>query len=203
MDLISKLKNTNLPIVTKIDDIRKCITDNSSLVLKAEPGAGKTTIVPLVLLDLIPDTKKILLLEPRRLAVRNAAGRMAELLNEELGKTVGYRIRNETKVSHSTRIEVITEGILTRMLQSDPELPDIGLIIFDEFHERSLDADLGLAFSYEVQQTLREDLKLLVMSATLDTNRIAKLLNNSPTIECEGRCFPVEIQHLPPKQNFD
>ncbi len=203
MALISKLKKTNLPIVTRIDDIRQSITENSNLVLKAEPGAGKTTIVPLALLDLVPETKKILLLEPRRLAARNAAGRMAELLDEVPGKTVGYRIRNETKVSPTTRIEVITEGILTRMLQSDPELPNVGLIIFDEFHERSLDADLGLAFSFEVQQTLREDLKLLVMSATLDTSRISQLLNQSPTIECEGRCFPVNIDYLPPKQNFD
>jgi ATP-dependent helicase HrpB len=203
MDLISKLKKTDLPIVTKIDEIRQSITNNSNLVLKAEPGAGKTTIVPLALLDIIADTKKILLLEPRRLAVRNAAGRMAELLDQELGNTVGYRIKNETKVSTSTRIEVITEGILTRMLQGDPELPEVGLIIFDEFHERSLDADLGLAFSFEVQQTLREDLKLLVMSATLDTKRISNLLNDSATIECEGRCFPVEINYLPPKQNFD
>jgi len=203
MDLVQKLKDTHLPIVSKIDDIREIVSNNPNLILQAEPGAGKTTIVPLALLDLIPQSQKILLLEPRRLAVRNAAARMAQLLNEDLGQTIGYRIRNETKVSHNSRIEVITEGILTRMLQSDPELPDIGLIIFDEFHERSLDADLGLAFSFEVQQTLREDLKLLVMSATLDTNRIAKLLNDAPTIECEGRCFPVEIQYLPPKQNFN
>lgn len=203
MDLINKLKKTNLPIVTQIDNVRQSMIENPNLLLKAEPGAGKTTIVPLILLDLLPDTKKILLLEPRRLAVRNAAARMAELLGEELGKTIGYRIRNKTEVSTDTRIEVITEGILTRMLQSDPELPDIGLIIFDEFHERSLDADLGLAFSFEVQQTLRDDLKLLVMSATLDTKRIAGLLDNSPTIECAGRCFPVKINHIPPKQNFD
>ncbi len=203
IDLIARLKNSNLPIVNQIDNIRKAILENSNLVLQAEPGAGKTTLVPLILLDIISSDKKILILEPRRLAARNAAIRMAQLIGESVGETVGYRIRSEIKISSKTRIEVITEGILTRMLQSDPELEDIGLIIFDEFHERSLDADLGLAFSIEVQQTLREDLKLIVMSATLDTDIVAKLLDDAPIIKSEGRCFPVEIKYLPPKANLD
>lgn len=198
-----KLKQTGLPIVDQLDNICSILSKQNNLVLQAEPGAGKTTLVPLALLDIIPEDKKILILEPRRLAARNAAVRMAELLNETVGNTVGYRIRNEVKVSIKTRVEVITEGILTRMLQSDPELEKVGLIIFDEFHERSLDADLGLAFLIEVQQSLREDLKILVMSATLDTTAVAKLLNDAPIINCEGRCFPVEIEYLPTKTKFD
>jgi len=202
-DINNKLKQTGLPIVDQLDNIGSVLSKQNNLVLQAEPGAGKTTLVPLALLDIISEDKKIIILEPRRLAARNAAVRMAELLDETVGKTVGYRIRNEVKVSAKTRIEVITEGILTRMLQSDPELGEVGLIIFDEFHERSLDADLGLAFSIEVQQSLREDLKILVMSATLDTASVAKLLDDAPIINCEGRCFPVEIEYLPTKTKFD
>jgi len=198
-----KLKQTGLPIVERLDDICSILSTQNNLVLQAEPGAGKTTIVPLALLDVIPENQKIIILEPRRLAARNAAVRMAELLNEQVGATVGYRIRNEIRVSAKTRIEVITEGILTRMLQSDPELQGVGLVIFDEFHERSLDADLGLACSIEVQQSLRDDLKLLVMSATLDTSAVAKLLGNAPIINCEGRCYPVEVEYLPGKSKFD
>lgn len=198
-----KLKQTGLPIVHQLGDICSVLSKQNNLVLQAEPGAGKTTLVPLALLDVISNNQKIIILEPRRLAARNAAVRMAELLNEQVGGTVGYRIRNEIKVSAKTRIEVITEGILTRMLQSDPELQGVGLVIFDEFHERSLDADLGLAFSIEVQQNLRYDLKLLVMSATLDTDAVAKLLGNAPIINCEGRCYPVEIEYQPGKSKFD
>ncbi len=202
-DINRKIKKTNLPIVEQLDNICWALSKQNNLVLQAEPGAGKTTLVPLALLDTISKNKKIIILEPRRLAARNAAVRMAELLNEPVGVTVGYRIRNEIKVSAKTRIEVITEGILIRMLQSDPELENVGLVIFDEFHERSLDADLGLAFSIEVQQSLRDDLKLLIMSATLDTVAVAKLLGNAPVINSEGRCYPVEIEYLPGKSKFD
>jgi len=192
-----------LPILEVIDELCAKFCNNQNIVLEAAPGAGKTSIVPLYLLKEIASTQKILLLEPRRLAARNAAVRLAELLGEPVGNTVGFRIRNETLVSDSTRIEVITEGILVRMLQSDPELADVGLIIFDEFHERSLESDLGLAFSLEVQQTLRDDLKLLVMSATLEIDSIASLLNNAPQIKSEGRSFPVDIDYMPPRKNSD
>lgn len=203
IEKFKKLKQTGLPIVDKLDRVCSVLSKQNNLVLQAEPGAGKTTLVPLALLDVISEEKKIIILEPRRLAARNAAVRMAELLGEQVGGIVGYRIRNDVKVSHKTRIEVITEGILTRMLQSDPELKDVGLVIFDEFHERSLDADLGLAFSIEVQQNLRDDLKLLVMSATLDTKAVAKLLDNAPIINCEGRSYSVVVEYLPTKSKFD
>lgn len=201
--LITRLKNTGLPIVEQIDNIRNRVACEPNLVLQAEPGAGKTTIVPLALLATLAANKKILILEPRRLAARNAASRMASLLGETVGQTVGFRIRNETKVSPVTKIEVITEGILTRMLQTDPELAEVEIIIFDEFHERSLDADLGLAFSLEVQQNLREDLKLIIMSATLDVKNISRLLNNAPVIQVEGRTYPVSLEHISLKQNQD
>ena len=203
MNILDTLKQTGLPIVEKLEAITSALNNHSNLVLEAEPGAGKTTLVPLAVLDCIAADKKIIILEPRRLAARNAAVRMSELLQQSVGTSIGYRIRNESKVSKQTRIEVVTEGILIRMLQSDPELAEVGLIIFDEFHERSLDADLGLAFSLEVQQTLRVDLKLLVMSATLDTDAISKLMDDAPIIKSEGRCFPVSIQYLPPKNNLD
>ncbi|WP_168204156.1 ATP-dependent helicase HrpB [Aliikangiella coralliicola] len=201
--LQNKLVNLDLPIVEHLDGISKNFLSHANLVLQAEPGAGKTTVVPLALLNHIPKNQKILILEPRRLAARNAAERMADILGEKVGHTVGYRIRNESKISKHTRIEVITEGILTRMLQSDPELAETGLIIFDEFHERSLDADIALAFSIEVQQTLRDDLQLLVMSATLDAESIAQLLQNAPLLKCEGRNYPVSIEYVAPKQHQD
>ncbi len=165
-------------------------------VLQAPPGAGKTTRVPLALLE---ETKqgKILMLEPRRIAARAAAEHMSALLSEPVGKTVGYRIKGETKIGPQTRIEVLTEGILTRMIQSDPELPGVSTIIFDEFHERALAADLGLALTWEVRQSLREDLRILVMSATLDAGPVATHLDNAPIITAEGRSFPVDIRHLP------
>ena len=143
--ILATLNQTGLPIVEKLEAIRNLFSSGSNGVLQADPGAGKTTLAPLALLDIIPSDEKIILLEPRRLAARNAALRMADLLGEKVGQSIGYRIKNDLKVSKNTRIEVITEGILTRMLQSDPELPGIAMIIFDEFHERSLDADLGLA----------------------------------------------------------
>ena len=200
---LSNLKQTQLPITAQLDSIRQQLRDNSNLVLQAEPGAGKTTIVPLAVLDLVKTNQKILILEPRRLAARNAAERMASLISESTGETVGYRIRNERKVSAKTRIEVITEGILTRMLQSDPELPEVGLIIFDEFHERSLDADLGLALSLEVQESLRDDLKIMIMSATLDIQSISSLLNNAPIVQSKGRSFPVTTHYKTPRANKD
>ncbi|CAA6826459.1 MAG: ATP-dependent helicase HrpB, partial [uncultured Thiotrichaceae bacterium] len=167
------------------------------VVLEAPPGAGKTTRVPLALLDepwLVG--KKILMLEPRRIAARSSAHRMAGMLNERVGQTVGYRMRLDNKTSRDTRIEVITEGILTRMLQHDPSLEDVGLIIFDEFHERSLDSDLALSLSLKGRELFRDDrdpLKILVMSATLDSSAIATLLDDAPVISSEGRTYPVDI----------
>ncbi len=166
-------------------------------MLVAPPGAGKTTRVPLVLLDEPwAGTKKILLLEPRRLAARAAAARMAATLGEQVGETIGLRVRFGSKVSKRTRIEVVTEGVFTRLVLGDPSLEGIAAVLFDEFHERSLDADLGLALARDVQQGLREDLKLLVMSATLDGARVAALLDGAAVIESEGRAFPVETRYL-------
>ncbi|PIE09170.1 MAG: ATP-dependent helicase HrpB, partial [Rhodobacterales bacterium] len=155
-----------LPIDPILPELCRVLVRDGRAVLVAPPGAGKTTRVPLALLDRIDG--RIVMLEPRRIAARAAAERMAETLGEAVGQRVGYRIRGEAKVSKATRIEVVTEGILTRMLQSDPALEGIGAVIFDEFHERSLAADLGLALAWESRGVLREDLKILVMSATLD-----------------------------------
>ena len=185
------------PVDDIILDLKAALSSRPCVILVAEPGAGKTTRVPLALLheDWLSG-KKILLLEPRRLAARAAASRMAQTLSEELGVTVGYTVRLERKVSKATRIEVVTEGILTRRLQADPELTDTGLIIFDEFHERSLDGDLGLALALDVQRGLRDDLKILVMSATLDTDKLSAHLNGAPIISAKGRMFPVETRYL-------
>jgi len=193
----------DLPIVEQIPAIRKCLSQQNKLILQAQPGAGKTSLVPLALLSLIPQGKKILLLEPRRLAAKNAALRMASLLGERVGDSVGYRIRGETRVSAGTSIEVVTEAILNRMLLADPELSDIALVIFDEFHERNLDADVGLAFSLEVQQTLRPDLKLLVMSATLNTAALSHLMAQATVIEADGRSYPVSVEYLPATRGGD
>ena len=170
---------------------------HDAAVLVAPPGAGKTTRVPLVLKDEPwALSGKIIVLEPRRLAARAAAERMAKTLGEPVGETVGLRVRFGSKVSKATRIEVVTEGIFTRMILDDPELSGYVAVLFDEFHERSLDADLGLAFARDAQQGLREDLKILVMSATLDGARVAKLLGDAPQVESQGRAFPVETQYL-------
>ncbi|MDC4224292.1 MAG: DEAD/DEAH box helicase [Candidatus Manganitrophus sp.] len=178
--------------------MRKALAAHPSAVLQAPPGAGKTTQVPLALRD-EPWLKhrSILILEPRRLAARAAAARMAFLLGESVGETVGYRIRFETKVSKKTRIEVLTEGILTRRLQSDPALEGVGLVIFDEFHERHLHADLALALCLDSRRVLREDLKLLVMSATLEGAAVSALLGDAPVVTSQGRSFPVEVRYAP------
>ena len=187
---------TRLPIDDALPELRAALAARGLAVLQAPPGAGKTTRVPLDLLASGQVTGRIVMLEPRRLAARAAAERMAETLGEKVGQTVGYRIRGEAKVSSATRIEVVTEGILTRMIQSDPELPGVGLLIFDEFHERSLNADLGLALALEIRGALREDLQLLVMSATLDAAPVAALMGDAPLITSEGRAYPVETRWL-------
>ncbi|MCO7223173.1 ATP-dependent helicase HrpB [Pleionea sp. CnH1-48] len=195
-NLDAVIAQSQLPVSQVIGDVRQQLAKHQRAILQAEPGAGKTTLIPLALLGDVTSNQKIVMLEPRRLAARNAAMRMAEMLGEQVGETVGYRIRNDVKVGPHTRIEVITEGILTRMIQSDPELTGIALIIFDEFHERSLHADLGLALAYEVQSALRDDLSLLVMSATIDTSSVSALLDEAPVIQCEGRRYPVTTEYL-------
>ncbi|WP_341580921.1 ATP-dependent helicase HrpB [Marinobacter metalliresistant] len=190
------------PIDAILPELKNALEQTSTALLQAPPGAGKTTRVPLALLD-APWRRdgKILMLEPRRLAARSAARFMAKQLNEKPGQTVGYRTRLDTRVSAVTRIEVVTEGILTRLIQADPMLEDYAAVIFDEFHERSLQADLGLALVRESQQALREDLRLLVMSATLDTAPIARVLGDVPVISSEGRAFPVEVLYRPLARN--
>jgi ATP-dependent helicase HrpB len=184
-----------LPIEAALPDLLSALKSANQTVLQAPPGAGKTTRVPLFLLEQQLYSRKILMLEPRRLATRAAAERMADLLGEPVGKTVGYRMRGDAKVSTSTQIEVVTEGILTRMIQSDPELPEISCIIFDEFHERSLQADLGLALALEIRTALRDDLSLIVMSATLDAAPVAALMGDAPIITSMGKSYPV-TQHF-------
>lgn len=187
-----------LPIAPHLPELAAALGRARAAVLQAPPGAGKSTAVPLALLDAAwLGDRGILMLEPRRLAARAVAARMAGLLGEPLGRRVGLRTRLETKVSRDTRLTVVTEGVLTRMLQSDPAIEDAGLVIFDEFHERSLVADLGLALSLDVQAHLRDDLRILVMSATLDAASVARLLGDAPVIAAEGRAFPVETRHLP------
>ena len=192
-----------LPIDNILPQLLAALTAHGRAVLQAPPGAGKTTRVPLAMLEAGLTPGKIVMLEPRRLAARAAAERMAETLGEPLGQTVGYRIRGEHAVSASTRIEVVTEGILTRMLQDTPDLPGIGAVIFDEFHERSLNADLGLALAWEVRGALRPDLIILVMSATLDAAPVASMLDDAPLISSAGRAFPVDTiwRTAPPDRN--
>ncbi|MEP2531343.1 ATP-dependent helicase HrpB [Shimia sp.] len=185
---------TPLPIHDALDPLLDALRTRGRAVLQAPPGAGKTTIVPLAMLKAGVTRGKILMLEPRRLAARAAAERMAETLGERPGETVGYRVRGESRVSKTTRIEVVTEGILTRMIQSDAELSGIGAVIFDEFHERSLNADLGLALCLEIADALRDDLVLLAMSATLDAEPVAALMGEVPVITSRGQAFPVETR---------
>lgn len=185
-----------LPIDDALPDLIAALRASGRAVLQAPPGAGKTTRVPLAMLNAGLCEGRIVMLEPRRLAARAAAERMAETLGEKVGGRVGYRIRGEAKVGAATRIEVVTEGILTRMLQSDPSLDGIGAVIFDEFHERSLNADLGLALTHEAREALRDDLLLVVMSATLDAGPVAAMLDDAPVITSEGRAFPVQTRWL-------
>jgi ATP-dependent helicase HrpB len=191
----------DLPVVGVLDAIGRALTDHREAVVVAAPGAGKTTVVPLWLLDQpwLGDGR-IVMLEPRRLATRAAARRMATLLGEEVGGTVGYQTRDERRIGPSTRIEVVTEGVLTRRLQHDPDLPGVAVVIFDEVHERNLPTDLGLALALDVRRHLRPDLRLLAMSATPDTRRVAALLGDAapaPVVASEGREYPVDIRSLP------
>jgi ATP-dependent helicase HrpB len=189
--------DTSLPIDTVLDELARTLAGNNAAVVVAPPGAGKTTRVPLALLgEPWAKNRKIIVLEPRRIAARASAERMAHNIGERVGETVGYRVRFGSKVSRATRIEVVTEGIFSRQILDVPELPDVAAVLFDEFHERSLDADLGLALARDAQAGLREDLRILVMSATLDGARVAKLLGDAPVIASEGRAFPVETRYL-------
>ena len=185
------------PIHEALPALKAALASNPAAVLVAPPGAGKTTVVPLELLgEPWLAGGKIIMLEPRRLAARAAAERMAMTLGEPVGQTVGFRVRMQSRVSAATRIEVVTEGVFTRMILADPELAGVACVIFDEFHERSLDADLGLALAHDAQGLLREDLRILVMSATLDGAAVARLLGDAPVIESLGRAFPVETHYL-------
>ncbi|HVI30806.1 ATP-dependent helicase HrpB [Phenylobacterium sp.] len=186
-----------LPVHEILPELKSRLRERAAAVLVAPPGAGKTTVVPLELLgEPWMGQGKIIVLEPRRLAARAAAERMARTLGEPVGRTVGFRVRMQSKVSAATRIEVVTEGVFTRMVLADPELAGVSCVVFDEFHERSLDADLGLALARDAQGLLREDLKLLVMSATLDGAAVARLLGDAPVVESQGRAHPVETRYL-------
>jgi len=194
---LNSLPWIGLPIATVLDRLQRTLADNACAVLQAPPGAGKTTCIPLFLRK-APwlGGRKIIVSAPRRLAARAAAMRMSDLLGEKVGRTVGYRVRMDSRVGPATRIEVITEGVLTRMLQSDPSIEGVGLVIFDEFHERSLDADLGLALCLDMQGVLNRDLRLLIMSATIDTAPVAAMMEDAPVLTCPGRKFPVETRYV-------
>nr|WP_298152187.1 ATP-dependent helicase HrpB [uncultured Pseudoxanthomonas sp.] len=195
------MPSPTFPITPLLPDIVRSLSDHPRLVLEAPPGAGKTTQVPLALLDESwLQERKIVMLEPRRVAARAAAGFMARQRGEAVGETVGYRIRFENKVGPRTRIEVVTEGILTRMIQDDPMLEGVGAILFDEFHERHLAGDLGLALALDVQAQLRQDLRIVVMSATLDGEKLARFLD-APRLSSEGRSFPVQVVHFPARRD--
>ena len=190
------------PIDDIVPELKGMMFKNSSAVLHAPPGAGKTTRVPLALLDVIPpDRGRIVMLEPRRIAAVSAARWMAHLLEEQVGETVGYTIRFDSRVSDKTRIEVVTEGILTRRIQTDPTLENVALIVFDEFHERSIHADLALALCLDISKSLRPDLKMLIMSATLDCGPISALLGNAPVVSSVGKAFPVEERYITDSRN--
>src|SRR5580658_7494294 len=195
---MSAVDASPLPIDAALPDLTAALRGNNAAVLVAPPGAGKTTRVPLVLAreDWAQKARRILVLEPRRLAARAAAERMAQTLGERVGDTVGLRVRFGSKISKRTRIEIVTEGVFTRLILDDPMLDGVGAVIFDEFHERSLDGDLGLALARDVQQGLREDLRILVMSATLDGARVAALLGDAPVIASEGCAFAVETRYV-------
>ena len=190
--------STVYPVQEIVPQLKQQLAQHPIVILQAPPGAGKSTILPLMLLD-EPWLKgqKMIMLEPRKLAARSVAHRMASLLEEEAGDTIGYRVRFESAVSTRTRCEVVTEGILTRMIQSDNTLEDIGLVIFDEFHERNLHSDLALALCHQVQQLVRDDLRILIMSATLEGEKISLLFNNAPIISSSGRQYPVTLHYMP------
>ena len=190
------------PVLSVLSEVKQKLDQHPVVILEAPPGAGKSTVLPLHLLD-EPwlQGQKIILLEPRRLAARSVAMRMADLKEQSIGDTIGFRIRFETRSGKNTRLEVVTEGILTRMIQSDNALEGIGLLIFDEFHERSLQADLALALSLQVQQVLRTDLRILIMSATLDTGRLSEILN-APVVRSTGKQYPVDLQYVPTQDNL-
>ena len=191
--------STPLPIEAIKTHFCQVLTEHSTVILSAPPGAGKSTCLPLWLLNLeVLTQRKIYLLQPRRLAVKNIATYLAKQLDEPVGKTVGYRLRNETKVSKNTRLEVITEGILTQIIQHDAELSNCALVVFDEFHERSLQGDLAFALTRDIQQGLRDDLKILLMSATLDTDYLNKALPEAITVASEGRSYPVDVTYNAP-----
>ena len=196
------MKQVDLPVQEALPELLRALNSDGAAVLVAPPGAGKTTSVPLALLDqpwLGGD--KIVLLQPRRLAARVAAARMASMLGEKVGERVGYRMRLDTKVSSKTRIEIVTEGVFQRMISDDPALDGIGCVIFDEFHERSLDADFGLALTLDVRGALRDDLRLLVMSATLDDERVAGMIG-AKIVTSKGRQFPVDIRYQAPSPDL-
>lgn len=191
------MRTMSLPVTEILDELGQVLANRPSAVLRAPPGAGKTTCVPLFLKDADwLQNRKIVMMAPRRLAARAAASRMSRMLGEKVGHTVGYRVRMDTKVGPGTRIEVVTEGVLIRMLQSDPSLEGVGLVIFDEFHERSLDDDLGLALCLDIQGVLNADLKVLVMSATMETKPVANMLGQAPVIDAKGRTHPVETRYV-------
>jgi HrpA-like helicases len=185
---------SGLPALDVADEVGRLLREHRSVIVSAPPGAGKSTALPLTFLEHIPEGTKILMLEPRRLAARQIALRMASLLGESAGQTVGYRIRFEKAVSSRTRIEILTEGLLTRMLVSDPTLDGVSMLVFDEFHERSLSSDMALALAMEIQSEVRPDLKIVIMSATIETDSICAALD-APKVVSEGRMFPVEIIH--------
>ena len=201
------LPDTGLPVEESIPQIRAALETDCHAVVVAPPGSGKTTVIPLRLLD-EPwlAGEKIIVLEPRRLATRAAARRMAFLLGEEAGDTVGYVTRTDRRVGPNTRIEVVTEGVLTRRLQRDPELPGVGLVVFDEFHERNLQTDLGLALALDARKLVRMDLRLLIMSATIDADGVARGLGvgePAPVVRSEARSYPVELRWEPrPRQTW-
>ena len=186
-----------LPISQFLPQVSSLLSQHRNLVLQAEPGAGKSTALPLSLInEQWLGNKKIVMLEPRRVAAKSIAYYLAKQLGQKVGDSIGYQVKNDRKMSENTILEIVTEGILTRRLQSDPELSDVGLIILDEFHERSLHTDLALMLALEVQQTIRDDLKLLVMSATIDTDLVSRYLDNAPVIKCPGRVFPVSVDYI-------
>lgn len=192
----------NYPVLEVLSQLKQALGSNGKVILQAPPGAGKSTVLPLHLLD-EPwlAGKKIIMLQPRRLAARMVAARLADQLSEDVGATAGYRIRFESKTTAATRIEVVTEGILTRMMQTDNSLPGVGLVVFDEFHERSLHADLALALCLQSQKVLREDLRILIMSATLETESLSGVLGNAPVITSMGRSYPVEFHYGEPDKD--